>query len=141
MPILRSGQVEVVNREAITDRIIDEGSGRRGAELVAFRPLGLELLTMDFDTDAIPQTAQIGRELVISGPLLSWTDRQTLSEYQFTEKPDIKKTTRLDFDKWAYSDLDVTLPSVQDLNRDQYNENQGHIRSVFKSLFDKFCHI
>ena len=131
LPILRSGQVEVVNREAVTDRIIDEGSGRKGAELVAFRPLGLELLTLDFDFSrtTIPQTAKIGRELVMSGPLLNWSDGQHISEYQFTERPSIKKTTKLDFDKWAYSDLDVTLPSVQDLNRDQYNE----VRVSFES--------
>ena len=122
VPILRSGQVEVVNRTAITDRIIDDGRGRSGADLVAFRPLGLDLLTIDYFTDNIPQLAQIGKEKVLSGALLSWTDGQTLSEYQFTERPSIKKSMEVDYDKWPYSDLDVNLPSVQDIEPDQYHE-------------------
>ena len=69
IPILRSGQPEVVNREAITDRIVLQGQ-----QLAVFRPLGLELLELDFSSQVPPQAEQIDQQMLISGPLLSWTD-------------------------------------------------------------------
>ena len=116
-PILRSGQPEVVNRGAITDRIVPQGQ-----QLAVFRPLGLELLELDFTDIAPPQAEQIDQQMLISGPLLSWTDGQSISEYSFTEKPQIIKTDNVDYDRWPYSDLDVTLPSVAELARNQYSE-------------------
>ena len=118
IPILRSGQVEVVNRDAISDRIVPNGK----QELVAFRPLGLELLVLNMDSRTPPETAQIGRQFLISGPILRWTGGVKLSEYSFTEKPLIEKTETADYDRWPYSDIDVTLPAVTELDRTQYNE-------------------
>ena len=117
LPILRSGQPEVVNRDAITDRIVPQGQ-----QLAVFRPLGLELLELDFSTLSAPQTEQIDQQMLISGPLLSWTDGQSISEYSFSERPQIVKTPNVDYDRWPYSELDITLPSVAELARNQYSE-------------------
>ena len=65
LPILRSGQPEVVNREAITDRIVPQGQ-----QLAVFRPLGLELLELDFSDLTAPQAEQIDQQMLISGHLL-----------------------------------------------------------------------
>ena len=46
VPILRSGQREVLNRNAVIDEILPEGR----QELVSFRPLGLELLVFDMES-------------------------------------------------------------------------------------------
>ena len=117
IPILRSGQPEVVNREAITDRVV-----RGGQELVVFRPLGVELLEIDFSDLNIPQVETINQNTLLSGPVLSWTEGQGVSEYSFAEKPQISKVDDDDYDRWPYSDLDFNVPAIGTLERDQYTE-------------------
>ena len=117
LPILRSGQIEVVNRDAIVDRIVPQGQ-----QLAGTRPLGLELLEIDLATENPPQVEQLDQQMLISGPVLNWTDGQSLSEYSFTEKPVITESNNVNYDRWPYSSLDITLPEIGELNRTRYNE-------------------
>ena len=125
IPVLRSGQAEVVNREAITDRIVPSGT----QELVSFRPLGLELLTFDMESKIPPEVAHIGRQCLISGPVLRWTGGVKLSEYSFTEKPVISKTPRFDYDRWPYSDLETDRPLPTELETGQFTPVQIQLNS------------
>ena len=121
VPVLRSGQPEVVNVSAVTDRVV-EGGRIGSSEVATVRPLGLELVHFNLLSETPPQTAQIDDQMMISGSLLNWTDGQSVSEFSFTERPRIEKTDRDDYDKWPYSNLDVTLPRLAELERDQYTE-------------------
>lgn len=125
VPILRSGQPEVVNRDAITDRIVP-----RGQELVVFRPLGLELLELDLSSLIPPQHVQIDQQSLISGPLLLWTDGQSVSEYSFAEKPVIELAPGAIYDRWPYPELEQEAPSFADIS-------QGNINSVNLTMAKK----
>ena len=118
VPVLRSGQQEVVNREAVSDRILPGGR----SNLTSFRPLGLELIEFDMDSNNPPEVAQVGNQLMISGSVLSYSEGQSLTEFAFSERPRIEKTPAIDYDRWAYSDLDVNLPRLGELSRAQFNE-------------------
>ena len=60
--------------------------------------------------------------MLISGPVLKWVSGTQISEYSFTEKPTIEKTSAVDYDRWAYSGLDIELPDIGDLNRTEFND-------------------
>ena len=117
MPILRAGQPEVVNREAIPDRIVPQGQ-----DIALFRPLGLELLELNMESTKPPQFRQIDRHALLSGASLSWIDGQSVSEFSFSEKPLIEKTEAEDYDRWVYDDLDVNAPAFSELAANEYNE-------------------
>ena len=46
-----------------------------------------------------------------------------ISEYSFAEKPTITKTEVNDYDRWAYSGLEVNVPSIRDLGRGEFTDN------------------
>ena len=118
VPILRSGHIEAVNRSAISDKVLPGGR----EQLVAFRPLGLDLLVFDMESEITPDFCEIGKSALISGPVLNWLTANHISEYGFTEKPTIKKNPKQDYDKWAYSDITFTEPVLSELNATQYTE-------------------
>ena len=85
-------------------------------------PLGIELVVFDMERETAPKVVTIGRQSVISGPILSYSDGQTVNEWTWPEKPKIVKTATDDYDKWPYSDIDIELPAINELERDQVAE-------------------
>ena len=104
-PIMRAGQAEQV----------------AGGGLVY--PIGIELVELDFSVLRGHDVSKIDNQMIISGPILAYTDEQDVVENGFAEKPKIKLAPEAQYDAWPYGDvLDLDLPTSTELNPDQYSE-------------------
>ncbi len=106
-PILKTGQAEEVGRGQV------------------IYPLGLELVCLDFSGRFKPDVSDIGGQVMISGPVNSYTDEQNVVEAGFSEKPKIAKTPTDDYDRSEYGDLlEVEIPpsTVENLAADEFKE-------------------
>ena len=115
IPVFVSGQIEVGQGSTLSN------------------PLGVKLLCFDFNSRIPPSIAQLGSQVIIGGPVLSYFDDQGVSEHGFTERPNIQKTDTDDYDKWAYSTTELgedgfpvhELPEIEDITPADYAEFGG----------------